>query len=122
MNEQQQSHVASTFSQKSKLDPPVLSLALSFMLVFGAGTARNESTISAALPSAPPLFHLLAFELATSITAFYVPFGIVATSIALCGISAFVLCERLEKDISNTRRDPSSDTLDFFTLTSVGGP
>lgn len=70
--------------------PPVLSFDLNFMLVLGAGMALNESIMFLATPSLPFL-HLEEFALATSMTALSVSFGIVATMIALRGISAFVL-------------------------------
>jgi len=97
----------------------LLSLALSFRFDFGAGIARKESIVCLTSLS-EPFFQRFAVALPINMTAFSDPSGIVATSNARRGISAFVDCERDEKVISIHRRLPST-VLDF-TLMSVGDP
>eukprot|EP00814_Leptocylindrus_danicus_P015775 CAMPEP_0116034008 /NCGR_PEP_ID=MMETSP0321-20121206/19334_1 /TAXON_ID=163516 /ORGANISM="Leptocylindrus danicus var. danicus, Strain B650" /LENGTH=54 /DNA_ID=CAMNT_0003510203 /DNA_START=220 /DNA_END=384 /DNA_ORIENTATION=+ len=53
-------------------------------------------------------------------TALSVPSGIVATSNALRGISAFVDCDKFEKFTSMYRLSPFISL--FLTFTSVGAP
>jgi hypothetical protein len=60
----------------------------------GAGIARKEAIVFRT-SSSDPLRHRVAVELPTSITALFVPAGIVATNTARRGISALVDWERL---------------------------